>query len=81
MSPKSYAQISYSFSQSCLKNPPFYSPLYKRGDRGDFSLYKGEIKRDLKPKIIVFRRHSFLSNNNYFGDIFNYPTGNFDFRV
>jgi len=32
------------------------------------------IKRDLKYQIIVLKKHSFLSNKSYFGDIFNYPT-------
>jgi hypothetical protein len=45
----------------------------ERGDGGDFHFTKGESKGDLKSPIIVFRRHSFLSNKNYFGDIFNYP--------
>jgi hypothetical protein len=39
---------------------------------------KREIKRNLKYQIIVFRRHSFLSNNFYFGDIFNYPMRGLD---
>jgi hypothetical protein len=33
---------------------------------------RGNLKRDLKFQIIVFWRHSFLSNK-LLGDIFNYP--------
>jgi len=64
----------YIPSPNLLKKSPFlFPPLQKGGQRGFLTFQKGEIKRDLKSQIIVFRRHSFLSNKSYFGDIFNYP--------